>query len=141
MAEGELEEATTTDVVLDIFFAFASQFFEYAVLFVIHGDLAEGRDASGPGADRSKVSGIGVPLDLPSSLARARERRAPVIARLGTEGLDAELQRDLARGPRSPQRMVALIPVVVRNRTVALLYGDDGEGDVELGALGDVIAL
>jgi hypothetical protein len=141
MAESELEAAPSTDVVLDIFFAFAGQFFEYAVLFVIHGDLAEGRDAAGSGADRSKVSGIGVPLDLPSSLARTRERRAPVIARLGTEGLDADLQRDLGRGPRAPQRTVALIPVVVRNRTVALLYGDDGESDVDLSSLGDVIAL
>ncbi len=141
MAETELEAAATTDVVLDIFFAFASQFFEYAVLFVIHGDLAEGRDAAGSGADRARVSGVGVPLDLPSSLARARERRAPVITRLANEGLDADLQRDLSRGPRSPQRTVALIPIVVRNRSVALLYGDDGEGDVDLSSLGDVIAL
>src|SRR4029079_17228693 len=61
MAERELEAAGAIDVVLEIFFTFALQFFEYSALFVIHGDLAEGSDASGPGADRARVAGIGVP--------------------------------------------------------------------------------
>ena len=75
----ELEAATASDDVLAILFSFTHQFFEYAALFVVHGDLAEGRDASGPGADRERVAGIGVPLDQPSSLSLARERRAPVV--------------------------------------------------------------
>jgi Type II secretion system (T2SS), protein E, N-terminal domain len=137
MAEEELEEATTSDAVLGVLFGFAQQFFQYAALFVVHGDLAEGRDASGPGADRERVAGIGVPLDQPSSLARARERRGPVIGKLDAEGLDAELARDLGR----EARVVALLPVVVRARAVAIVYGDDGDANVELSALGDVIVL
>jgi hypothetical protein len=137
MAERELEEAAQSDAVLEIVFAFAQQFFEYTALFVVHGDLAEGRDASGPGADRAAVAAIGVALDLPSSLSRTRERRAPFVGRLSADGLDAELVRDLHRSPRT----VALLPVVVRTRVVAVVYGDDGEADVELSALGDVLAL
>lgn len=139
-AEKELSAATTTDAVLEIFFTFALQFFEFAALFVIQGDIAEGRAVSGAGAARTRIAGIGVPLDLPSSLSRARERRGPLIGPLSTHGLDADLARDLERGPRTAPVAVALIPVVVRSRAVAILYGDDGESDVALSALGDVIA-
>ncbi|MFT3766109.1 MAG: hypothetical protein QM820_11425 [Minicystis sp.] len=137
MAERELEEATASDAVLEILFAFSQQFFEYTAIFVVQGDLAEGRDAGGPGADRAAVAAIGVPLDLPSSLARARDRRAPWIGRLESEGLDADLARDLGRAPRA----VALLPVTVKTRVVAILYGDDGAVDVELSGIGEVLAV
>jgi hypothetical protein len=143
MAEHELEQATTTEAVLDVFFDFAHQFFEYAALFVVHGELAEGRDAAGPGADRTKVTAIGVPLDVPSSFSAARERRGPVVAPLSEGGLDVELARDLGRAsaisaPRPAP--VAILPLLVRTRVVALLYGDDGATGIELGALGELIA-
>jgi hypothetical protein len=140
MAERELEDATASDAVLDIVFAFAHQFFEYAALFVIHGDLAEGRDANGPGADRARIAGVGVPLDLPSSFARAKDRRALVIAPLEGEGLDADLARDLGRVLARP-RAVAFLPLLVKNRVVAMIYGDDGEDDVQLARLGEVLSV
>ncbi|MEJ7733642.1 MAG: hypothetical protein WKG00_31160 [Polyangiaceae bacterium] len=141
MAENELELTSAPDAVLEVHFSFVSQFFEYAVLFVAHGDLAEGRNAAGPGADRSRVAGIGVPLDLPSILATARDRGAPMVVALAASGLDAELARDLSRVRVAARAgMVAVIPVMVRGRAVALLYGDDGEDDVELGAIGEVIS-
>ena len=139
MAERELEETTASDAVLEVLFAFGQQFFAYTALFVVHGDLAEGRDASGAGADRARVAGIGVPLDLPSSLALVRSRREPFIGKLGADGLDAELARDLERAPGAA--VVALLPVLVRNRVVAMLYGDDGAADVELSAIGDALAI
>jgi len=140
MAEQELEDAATTDAVLDIAFAFSAQFFEYAALFVIQGDLAEGRDAAGAGASRERVTALGIPLDLPSSLERMRRHRAPMIGALGTEGLDANLIRDLGRDAARPGRAVALLPLVIRSRVVAILFGDDGEADVTLSGLGDVIS-
>jgi type II secretion system (T2SS) protein E len=140
MAEDELEAATTTDAVLDVVFAFSAQFFEYSALFVIQGDLAEGRDASGPGASRERVTAIGVPLDLPSSLERLRRHRAPMVGPLEIEGLDADLIRDLGREGARPGRSVALLPLLIRTRAVAILFGDDGEADVTLSGLGDVIS-
>ncbi len=139
MVERELEEAASSDAVLSTVFAFAQQFFEYSALFVLHGDLAEGRDAAGPGSDRTKVVGLGVPMDLPSSLATVRGRRAPLIAPLSAEGIDAELARDLGR-PLAIKRAIALLPVTVKNRVVAILYGDDGEIPIDLSTVGDVIS-
>ncbi|WP_170228960.1 hypothetical protein [Polyangium fumosum] len=145
MAEEELGEATTTDAVLDIFFAFAHQFFEYTSLFVVHGDVADGRDAAGPGAGAARLMSLAVPLGRPSLLALARERRAPVIMPPAVGDLDVEIVSELGRSGRTEAgtraAAVLVLPIVVRNRTVALLYGDDGVVDVELSALGDVIAI
>jgi len=143
IAEQELEEAVTTEEVLTVYFAFARQFFTFSFLFVVHGDIAEGHFVWGPGAGQMDPTAIGVPLSLPSSFSLARKRRAPVIARLAIEGIDAEFTRDLGRstGPDDARAAAAVIPVVVRNRVVALLYGDDGNMPVELSAVGEVIAM
>jgi hypothetical protein len=151
LAEEEMQSAVNTDAVLEVFFDFAQQYFEYAALFVVHGDIAEGRDASGRGADRASVAAVGLPLDLPSTLAGARDRRVPVVADFATEGLDAELLQDLGRAPAVPgvtasptapshRAAAVVIPVVVRGRAVALLFGDDSPIPVELASIGDVIA-
>lgn len=137
MAEREMEDAATTEAVLEIVFAFATQFFVYSALFVVQGDRAEARDAAGPGADRAELAGVTAPLDRMSALARARGRRAPLVEPLADHGPDAELKRALRRAPRA----VALLPLVVRTRVVAILYGDDGDVDAELSSIGDVIAL
>ncbi|MBK8252150.1 MAG: HEAT repeat domain-containing protein [Polyangiaceae bacterium] len=149
LAEEEMQSAVTTDGVLEVLFDFAQQYFDYCALFVVHGDVAEGRDSAGRGADRDRVRAIGLPLDLPSTLAAARDRRTTVLAELDSTGLDAELLRDLGRAPASelpvptaPTHRGAsiVIPVVVRDRAVALLFGDDSPASVELAAIGEVIA-
>lgn len=143
-AEEELAEATTTDVVLDILFAFAQQFFEYTVLFVVSGEMADGRDAFGPGLTATQIKNVKVPLDQPSLLQLARDRKAPVTAAPVAHGIDVQIFRDLAREARfvdGYRATVAVLPVVVRNRVVALLLGDDADVDVDLSALGDVIIL
>jgi hypothetical protein len=136
-AERDLLAATTRDDVLSAFFDFALQYFEYAALFAVHADLAEGRDAHGPGASRAKVQSIGVPLDLPGVLASAREAQSHELVRLSSEGLDGGLAKDLER---KPGRLVLLLPIQVRGRTLLILYGDHGDRDLDLYAIGDVIS-
>jgi hypothetical protein len=135
-ARAEAEEATHRDVLLDLFFDFSRQFFDYAVLFLVQADIAEGRDAFGSGASRDRVLGIGVPLDLPSLLATAREKRAPVVAVAATDGLDAVLLADLHR-PRESE--IAVIPLLVRNRAVALLVGDCGDAGIDRDTVRQVV--
>jgi hypothetical protein len=137
MAERALLEAESRDDVLRAFFDFASQYFDYSALFAVHGDLAEGRDASGSGAARSRIVAVGIPLDLPSAMSRARDAATYELTRLGSGGLDGALAKDLER---RPGRLVLFLPVPVRGRTVLILYGDHGDRDVELGAVGDVIS-
>ncbi len=136
-AEADLLNAAERDDIVGAFFAFSSQYFEYSALFAVHGDIAEGRDAQGPGADRKRVATIGVHLDLSSILRQPWRSGQWQLAVLSGEGLNGNLARDLERGTG---KVVAVVPVVVRGRTVMLLYGDHGESDVELGQIGDIIA-
>jgi hypothetical protein len=127
-AKHEAEEATDRDALLDLFFDFARQFFDYAALFLVHGDIAEGRDAFGAGASRAKVVGIGVPLDLPGLMTLVRDARVPQVTRVQGGGLDAELLADLER-PLGVE--IALVPIVVRTRTVAVLVADCAEHGID----------
>src|SRR5207237_885714 len=54
VARLELEAVDQRDTIFDLVFEFARQYFDYTALFVVHGDVAEGRDASGDGASREK---------------------------------------------------------------------------------------
>jgi hypothetical protein len=137
MAERALLEASSRDDILRAFFDFSSQYFDYSALFAVQGDLAEGRDAAGAGAPRSRIVAVGVPLDLPSAMSRARDAATYELTRLGSGGLDGALAKDLER---RPGRLVIFLPVQVRGRTVLILYGDHGERDLELSAVGDVIS-
>lgn len=135
VAKKEIDEADGRDAVLDLVFEFSRQFFEFSAIFVAHGDLAEGRDAAGNGASRDKVAGLGVPLEGRSVLSTARATLLPVFAMPEADGLDAVLMRDLERAGKST---VAVIPIVVRRRLVALFLGDDGEAHVEATSVQEV---
>ncbi len=137
-AQAEAEEATERDGLLGLAFDFARQFFEYTALFLVHGDIAEGRDGFGSGATRERVLGIGVPLDLPSLLSRAREARIPIVGSAQPDGLDAVLLADLQR-PRDAEMVV--IPIVVRTRAVGLLIGDCGDAGIDRPSLRQITEL
>lgn len=136
-AEQDLLSAESRDEVVGAFFDFASQYFEYSALFAVQGDVAEGRDSRGPGADPAKIRAVGVPLDLPSALSRARNAKTFQLGPLESSGLDASLAKDLAR---HASRVVFVLPLIVRGRPVLLLYGDHGESDVRLADVGDILA-
>ena len=137
-AREELDEALDREAILSLFFDFARQYFDYTALFLVQSDLAEGRDAFGDGAGRDRVLTVGVPLDMPSILSRARDRGVPVVAVPLSEGLDAMLMGDLGRKISGP---VFVVPVVVRSRSVALLFGDSGAAGVDEQAQGEVGSL
>lgn len=138
VATKEAEDAADRDTLLDLFFDFSRQFFDYTALFVVHGDIAEGRDAFGCGASRERAAGIGVPLDLPSLVSSARDERVAVCAKPAADGLDAVLLADMQRPPAAE---MAVVPLVVRTRAVALLVGDCGEAGIDRESLREVAEL
>ena len=135
VAKKEMDDASERDQVLDLFFEFSRQFFDYCAFFIVHADNAEGRDAAGHGALRDKVAGISVPLDTPSVLLAARKALVPIFVKPDPFGIDRVLFRDLER-PRTSA--VGLLPIVVRRRVVAVLLGDDGETNVDAAGVKDV---
>jgi hypothetical protein len=136
-AAAELAEAATRDAILDLFFDYVRQYFDYSVLFVVQADIAEGREAFGDGASRDKVQAIGVPLDLPSVLASARDAGVAVRVIPTRDGLDAVLLGDMQRKTRGE---VLVVPVIVRKRAVALLYGDSGDDGVDSAGVKEVVS-
>jgi hypothetical protein len=138
VARTELEEAAERDTIFDLLFEFARQYFDYTAVFIVHGETAEGRDAFGDGAARDKVARIGVPLDLPSILAEARQSKAMLQRLPSQEGLDAVLMADLGR---SGKTTCMVLPVVVRTRVVAMLLGDGGDTGIEASTLADVAGI
>ena len=133
----EAKEAADRDALLELFFDFSRQFFDYVALFVVHGDIAEGRDAYGDGASRDRVVGVGLPLDLPSMMSAARDSRMPVVARAPEGGLEAELLSDLRR-PLDAE--IAIVPLVVRARVVAILAGDCASSGIDRAGVAQVMA-
>jgi len=140
VARTELEASAERDVIFDILFEFTRQFFDYTALFIAHGDIAEGRDAFGDGASRDKVARVGVPLDLASLLARAREAKRVVRAKPSSEGIDPVLMADLGRDGTTE---CVVVPIIVRTRVVGLLLGDGGASgidDVGVGHVEELVA-
>ncbi len=138
MAERDLFTAESRDQVLFALFDFAAQYFEYTALFVVHGELAEGRLARGPGASSEQIQKLGVPLDLESVLSSAHRAGHFKLAALANTGVDSTLAEDLGR---PTGRRVLLLPVAVKARSVLLLFGDHGRNHVKLADIGDVLAL
>ncbi len=136
-AEEEMKSAEDRDAILDLMFEFVRQYFDFAAVFVVHGETAEGRDAFGNGAAREKVIGIGVPLGIPSMLARARSAKEPTFVRATEDDADAILRSDLER-PATSEIVVA--PVLVRGRCVAIVLGDIGVEGSDRAAIADALA-
>src|SRR5690606_19543071 len=129
------------EAALWVYFDFAQQYFEYAALFTVKDGAAIGRDASGPGLPASTIEGLSLPLEPRSALGLAHSRSAPIVSSF-TMPPDVELLVGLGRSSVSDQPTErAVIPLMVRGRAVALLYGDAGRDDVSLGSLGELIAL
>lgn len=138
LAKEDLESADSRDEVLSAFLDFAKQYFDYAAIFVVKGKVAACFDAHGRGKEGEQVKGVEVPLDEPGSLADSRDQKIPAVVSLRREGADGALLEGLGREGAAP---VLLLPVVVRERAVAILYGDHGESGVDLSSVGDVLAL
>ena len=138
MAERELKKADSAKEILKIWLDFSAQFFEYAVVFTVQGEMAGGLESRGMGPGSEYISRIGIPLDFPSVLADARRMGRWNLSPLSSEGLNATLARDLQR---DLGRKVLAVPAMLRGRAVALLYGDQGDADVYLEQVGEIVAI
>ncbi len=127
VAVAEMDDTADRDAVLDLFFEFAKQFFEYSAFFLVRAESADGRDAFGTGLSRDKVPALTIPLEAPSMVAAVLDKRSPALVLPGTRvdhGLLSELQVD-ARTP------LLLFPLVVRKKSVAFLLGDGADAGVD----------
>lgn len=133
-----LQQTTTRDEILAVFFAFARQYFDYAALFVATDEAAEGRDAHGPGASQHDVQRISVSFRGENAFADVRTKGVGRLAILNALPEDQELAQKLQR----PNDIVsAVIPLAIRKRVVLLFYGDRSGETFQLDDVRDVLAV
>ncbi|RYZ60645.1 MAG: hypothetical protein EOP08_14605, partial [Proteobacteria bacterium] len=132
----DLNVAPTRDALFSLFFDYVGQFFDYSVLFVVQDDLAEAAQSRGDGPRGGLLRSVALPLQESGILAAARRSRAPQLGRLTNDPADLELARRLDR----PAGLFALaLPFVVRQKVVALLFGDFGGDPIEYAQIQDVV--
>jgi HEAT repeat protein len=111
----------------------------FAAILTVHGDLAAGKLALGSAwLDKNALAGVAVPLDRPSPFRAAAMGRAPYLGRLGDDELGAATLAQLARKPPLP---ALLMPVVLRERAVALLYADNDGRELDADVVAELSTL
>lgn len=119
-AKSKLASLTDRDAILDCFFEHARHLFQFSVLFIVRGDMAHGRNVFGVGAPDGLVTRLAFSLSEPGVLGRARELRRPFITTSAMGEGDARLFGSLGRA----MPMGLVVPLVVRDRVVAILLAD-----------------
>jgi hypothetical protein len=95
---------------------------DYVALFTVHAETMVGRIALADAwVDRAGLASISLSLDAPTPFRTAALSRAPLVGKVGEETVSRNLLEGLGR--RVPM-LAALLPIVLRDRTVALLYAD-----------------
>src|SRR5690606_30299426 len=131
-AELAASKAPAVNAVLEVLVRYARQFFERSILFTVSGGELELRLSHGLTAD---LATLRFGLDAPGLLTEAYRKGDPIVWSLGHEGSDALLRERLGV---TGEQSVAVVPLCIRERVVAVFYGDDRTEDVDTGAVEDV---
>ena len=117
-----LDSASDRDAIFESVCRGARSVLDFVALFTVQNEQAIGRLAlSNDWAAKEIVGRIVVRLDQPSALQTVARTHGPYLGRLGDEPISEAALQALGRPTPTPG---ALVPIVLRDRTVALLYGD-----------------
>lgn len=117
-----LEEAENRDEIIETFFHFAHQAFDFSFLSVVHGEHASGRLATYRGGAFSDADFVSINLQAGGLFGKAFESGEFQIGSMDDqEGLNALNQLGL-----DVPLNATVIPVLLKNRVIMLLYGDSG---------------
>jgi hypothetical protein len=131
----QLRSLTSRDAVIGAAFRFLLQAFDFVVFYGRHGNEMAVFEASGVDFGGADISHTGVSLHRSSSLRTVVDTRAAYV---GPIPAGDPLESSLGYLGRSRLRAVFLYPVVVRDRTVGVVYGDRGGEALAPSQLSDV---
>jgi type II secretion system (T2SS) protein E len=115
-----MQEAASRSEVADAIVAHARDVFDVAVLLVVRDDLAVGWKGFGRQLDGERIESLLLPLATPSMFKTAAESAEVFLGAALPSALHAHLYKVLrAAAPRQ----AAVVPIVIRDRVVNLLYG------------------
>ena len=116
-----LAVAKSREEIAEIILGFAGVVFDNALIFFVQEGAALGWKGRGVSLDEVAVDLIKVPLNMPSIFQEAHEK----LQAAGGPITDTPFNRQLFKiMRRPPAKSVAVVPVVIRNRVVNLIYVD-----------------
>lgn len=122
-ARSRLDQTRQRDEVIDIFLQTVSSVFEYAVLFVIQGNQAKAHSRATETDGVSRIGGPTLRVDEGGMFETAFKTASFY---LGAPGKTASDNDALQKMNRERPKNCAILPVVLRERVILLLYGDSG---------------
>lgn len=120
-AVNRLRDAQDRDEIVRTTLRYAVANLEVVVMFINHDSHLEGWMGMGPGTER--LPHLKVDLTSESAFRVVLDTQAHYLGPLPSDEAHGELLGHLGR---SRPRSVLIVPVRIRNRTVALLYGENG---------------
>jgi hypothetical protein len=132
--ENNLRLVTDREQLIEISFAIASRFARVVALFLVHRGMVQGVRCMEDGQTR-EINGVLMPLESASMLTHAANQFVPFRIDPREKPVDARVQQLLTAHTVNE---AALFPIVVKQRTVNLLYASHGSeplGAVAFGAL------
>jgi hypothetical protein len=138
-ARAALAAARHRDEVVLAALRYARDFFEYAAVFAVTRDAVAGHDALGTEDERDRARSVALYASDPGIFRTVIETRSPF---LGPVSRDAPGNATILDGlGRGAPRTVLVYPVLLRDRTVCVVYADNGEAPVSPRRLGDLLLL
>lgn len=132
--EARLHGCSERDEIIRLGLLLAGSYARVAALFVVRRDLVSGFRASTKEMTASLAS-IEIPLDAPSMLTYPALSRMPFRGTPPPDGIDGRLIESLGR---HDVQEVFVHPIIIRDRTVNVLYADNGGdpfGETSIAAL------
>jgi hypothetical protein len=132
--ENNLRLVTDRDQLIELSFAIASRFARVVALFLVHRGMVQGVRCMENGEMR-EINGVLMPLESASMLTHAANQFVPFRIDPREKPVDARVQQLLTTYTVNE---AALFPIVVKQRTVNLLYASHGSeplGAIAFGAL------
>jgi len=118
-----IEHAQTREDVFDAALRVVGGMVEYAAVFVVKGNVAHGRASWGRGTSSEELVRRPVLLEKPGALWTVTQTKAHYLGPLPPSRANDSLLEAIGR---SRPATVLIVPVVLRNRAVVLLYADSG---------------
>jgi hypothetical protein len=136
-AEQALASVEDRDAVMDIYFRFARQMFTATVLFTLKDGRVLGSQAHNIKL-LSDIREVSLPSVRGSALEELTRTLLPRVMDLSKKDEDKPLVSSIRRMDAQP---AALVPICIKRRVVAVLYGDRGGEPLHLDELGELLAL
>ncbi|NLN63345.1 MAG: hypothetical protein GX146_10765 [Myxococcales bacterium] len=122
-AAAQLQQAATRDEILDIFFRFSAQAFDFTLLLLVHGDTASGRLAA---AYQQPIDASRFIVSLTHGNMFEHAVRT-IDVHVGPPSRDAASLQLYSDWQRPLPTTCAIVPVALKQRVILLLYGDSAE--------------